>query len=110
MLPYVMEFNRSHAIAAMAEIADAMGVETTGFSDDQKAGAAIDAVAELFASIGIPRTIAELGIREDQLSLVAEQAMGVTRLIKNNPRPLDPEAMAVLVNAAFHGDRGRLRD
>ncbi|GAU86259.1 alcohol dehydrogenase [Bosea sp. BIWAKO-01] len=105
MLPYVMEFNRSHARAAMAEIADAMGVETTGLSEDRKASAAIDAVAALFGSIGIPRTIAELGVGRDQLPLVAEQAMGAARLIKNNPRPLDPESMAALVAAAFHGDR-----
>jgi alcohol dehydrogenase len=110
MLPYVMEFNRPHARAAMAEIADAMGVETTGLSEDQKAIAAIDAVAGLFDSIGIPRTIAELGVTKDQVALVAEQAMGVTRLVKNNPRPLDPESMTTLVTAAFHGDRGRLRD
>ncbi|KFC64994.1 Alcohol dehydrogenase [Bosea sp. LC85] len=105
MLPYVMEFNRSHARAAMAEIADAMGAETTGLSEDQKASAAIDAVAALFGSIGIPRTIAELGVGRDQMPLVAAQAMGATRLIKNNPRPLDPESMAALVAAAFHGDR-----
>jgi alcohol dehydrogenase len=110
MLPYVMEFNRSHATTAMAEIADAMGVETAGLSDDQKASAAIDTIAGLFASIGIPRTIAELGVCEDQLPLVAEQAMSVTRLIKNNPRPLNPESMAALVTAAFHGDRSWLRD
>jgi alcohol dehydrogenase class IV len=110
MLPYVMEFNRPHARAAMAEIADALGVETTGLSEDQKAIAAIDAVAGLFDSIGIPRTIAELGVTKDQVALVAEQAMGVTRLVKNNPRPLDPESMTTLVTAAFHGDRGRLRD
>ncbi|MET0744276.1 MAG: iron-containing alcohol dehydrogenase [Microvirga sp.] len=109
MMPYVMEFNRSHARGAIAEIADAMGIATDGFDEDRKAGAAIDAVAALFASIGIPRTIADLGVSEDQLPLVAEQAMGAARLIKNNPRPLDPDLMAVLVGAAFHGDRERLR-
>ena len=46
---------------------------------------------------------------EDQLRLSAEQAMGAARLIKNNPRPLDPGLMAALVSAAFHGDRERLR-
>lgn len=54
MLPYVMEFNRSHALSAMAEIADAMKIETAGLVEDEKASAAIDAVAGLFKSIGIP--------------------------------------------------------
>ncbi|HYP15249.1 MAG TPA: iron-containing alcohol dehydrogenase [Bryobacteraceae bacterium] len=109
MLPYVMEFNRSHARSAMAEIADAMKVETAGLPEDEKASAAIDAVAGLFKSIGIPRTIADLGVAQDQLALVAEQAMGAARLIKNNPRPIDLPAMAALVSAAFHGDRVQLR-
>lgn len=109
MLPYVMEFNRSHASAPLAEIAEAMGLETGGLSENEKAGAAIDAVADLFASVGIPRTIADLGVTLEQLPFVAEQAMGAARLIKNNPRPLDAASMAALVHAAFHGDRARLR-
>jgi alcohol dehydrogenase len=109
MLPYVMEFNRSHALSAMAEIADAMKIETAGLLEEEKASAAIDAVAGLFKSIGIPHTIADLGVAQDQLTLVAEQAMGAARLIKNNPRPLDLPAMAALVGAAFHGDRVQLR-
>jgi alcohol dehydrogenase len=31
------------------------------------------------------------------------------RLIKNNPRPLDPASMAILVDVAFSGDRKSLR-
>jgi alcohol dehydrogenase class IV len=110
MMPYVMEFNRSHARSGMAAVADAMGLETEGMSEDQKAGAAIEAVARLFESIGIPRTIADLGITQDQLPAIAEQAMGATRLIKNNPRPLDLQSMTSLVAAAFNGDREHLRD
>lgn len=109
MLPYVMEFNRSHASAALSEVADVMGLQVAGLSEHERAGAAIDAVAELFASIGIPRTIADLGTTLDQLAFVAEQAMGAARLIKNNPRPIDADSMATLVQAAFHGDRARLR-
>jgi alcohol dehydrogenase class IV len=110
MMPYVMEFNRSHARSGMAAVADAMGLETEGMSEDQKAGAAIEAVARLFESIGIPRTIADLGITQDQLPAIAEQAMGATRLIKNNPRPLDLQSMTSLVTNAFNGDREHLRD
>jgi alcohol dehydrogenase len=110
LMPYVMEFNRSHALGDMARVADAMGLATAGLSEGEKADAAIEAVVALFASIGIPRTIADLGVRQDQLPTVAEQAMGATRLVKNNPRPLDGDSMALLVAAAFGGDRRRLRN
>lgn len=107
MLPYVMEFNKGHAQAEMAEIADAMGV---GGGRDQagKADAAIEAVTDLFAAISIPASLRELGIAQDQIAWIAEAAMGATRLVKNNPRPLDQAGMAALVAAAFAGDRTAL--
>ena len=108
MLPYVMAFNRAHAGGPLAEVAEAMGLNTQGLSVDERAGAAIDAVTKLFASVGIPDTIAGLGVLADQLPFVAEQAMGATRLIKNNPRPLDAKSMSILVQAAFYGDRTQL--
>lgn len=109
MMPYVMEFNRAYCEPELAEIGRAMGLEPNGLSVSGQAGAAIDAVENLYASIGIPKTIADLGIVRSQLALVAEQAMGSARLIKNNPRPIETGAMAELVEAAFVGDRVRLR-
>lgn len=109
MMPHVMEFNRGHCGPELAEIGRAMGLDSSGRTVPEQAGATIDAVERLFASIGIPRTIADLGIVQSQLALVAEQAMGSARLIKNNPRPIELASMATLVEAAFAGDRSRLR-
>ena len=109
MMPYVMEFNRRHCEPELAEIGQAMGLATTGTIAD-RAGAAIDAVETLFASVGIPKTIADLGIVRSQLGTVAEQAMGSARLIKNNPRPIELASMATLVEAAFAGSRAALRE
>ena len=108
MMPYVMEFNRGHCEPELAEIGQAMGLATSG-SVAQQAGATIDAVERLFASVGIPKTIADLGIVQSQLAQVAEQAMASGRLIKNNPRPIELDTMQVLVQAAFSGDRASLR-
>ena len=109
MMPYVMEFNRSHCAPEMAEIGRAMGLEGAGKTISEQADATINAVEQLFASIGIPRTIADLGITAAQLPEVAAQAMGSARLIKNNPRPIELDTMTTLVEAAFAGDRSRLR-
>jgi alcohol dehydrogenase len=107
MMPYVMAYNLSHAEAPIAEIAALMGVKPTG-DRRQDALAAVDAVASLFAAIGIPRTIRDLGLAEDQLDWTSQAALGAQRLVKNNPRPLDAGSMAMLVSAAFSGDRDRL--
>jgi alcohol dehydrogenase len=109
MMPYVMEFNRDHCETEIGEIGSAMGLDLKGLSGFDRASKTIDAVDALFASVGIPKTIADLGVAASQLPLVAEQAMGSARLVKNNPRPLDLETMTLLVDAAFTGDRSRLR-
>lgn len=109
MMPYVMEFNRRHCEPELAEIGRAMGLDLGARTVGEAAGATIDAVESLFASIGIPKTIADLGVVKAQLPTVAEQAMGSARLIKNNPRPIELATMATLVEAAFSGDRASLR-
>lgn len=103
MLPYVMSYNRSAAAPALAEVGAALGLPATG-SVDAQAEAAIREVARLFAAIGIAPTLAALGLAADQLAWTAEQAIGIQRLIKNNPRPIDAAGMRRLVQAAYDGD------
>ena len=61
-----------------------------------------------FARIGIPSTLHDLGLEESRLAWVAEQSIGIARLIQNNPRPLNLDEMRNLVAAAYHGDRSSL--
>ncbi len=109
MMPYVMEFNRAHCEPELVEIGQAMGLDLMGMTTFERASVTIDAVDALFASVGIPKTVADLGVVSSQLPLVCEQAMGSARLIKNNPRPIELDTMAILVEAAFSGDRASLR-
>jgi alcohol dehydrogenase class IV len=102
LMPYVMAFNRPACPAAMAEVARAMGAADQG--EEQLSHAAVSAVAELFKAIGIPTTLAALGLSADKIDWVAEQSLASQRLIKNNPRPLDVAALKMIVTTAFHGD------
>jgi alcohol dehydrogenase class IV len=68
------------------------------------ADAAILEIRRLFAAIGITPTLAALGLAADKLDWTAEQAVGIERLIKNNPRPFDLAAMRRLIQAAYDGD------
>jgi alcohol dehydrogenase len=109
MMPYVMQFNRDHCVTEMVEIGSALGLPKMPGTVESAVDATIDAVADLFAAIGIPTSLQDIGITGSQLPTIAEQAMGSVRLIKNNPRPLDIQAMMLLVEAAFTGDRVALR-
>jgi alcohol dehydrogenase len=107
LLPYVMEFNRPVREAELAQIARAMGVDA-GADDAALAVAAVRAVTDLLASVGIPRTLRELGLPDDRLDWIAEQSLSAARLVQNNPRPLDLEAVRRIVVAAHSGDPSEL--
>ena len=108
LMPYAMAFNINHASASMAEVAVAMGVAVAGDAAQANAERAIVAVETLFAAIDIPTNLRALGLRQDQIDWTAEQSLGAARLVKNNPRPLDLNAMQAIVRAAYAGDRSGL--
>ena len=109
LLPYVMEFNRPVRVHELAAVAVAMGASPDATPEDL-ADDAIDRVATLLGSVGIPATLAEIGLPEDRLRWTAQQALGAERLVANNPRQLDVDALEHIVRAAHTGDRAALRD
>lgn len=96
LMPYVMAWNAPAIAPELAEIARAMGLS--------QAEQVIPAIAALFQRIGIPATLRDLGLAEDRLDWVAEQSLGIARLMQNNPRPLTPADMRALLRAAHAGD------
>ncbi|RUY91422.1 iron-containing alcohol dehydrogenase [Mesorhizobium sp. M7A.F.Ca.CA.001.10.2.1] len=104
MMPYVMTYNSRVAAHEMAEIGAALGLETKARTAAEMAAATIEEIRRLFAAIGITPTLADLGLPADKLDWTAEQALGIDRLIKNNPRAFDLGTMRRLVQAAHDGD------
>ena len=92
LLPYVMEFNRPVREAELAELSRLMG------------GDAVTCVHELGLRIGLPASLARIGVTEADLRPMAEASIGIKRLIDNNPRPLDVDALEAILTAAWHGE------
>ena len=109
LLPYVMEFNRPASVRSFAQIARAVGLSDANSTDESLSHRLVDEVARLLESIGIPRTLADLGLPPDKQDWTAESALAITRLVKNNPRPLDLQALRQITRAAFSGDRSSLQ-
>jgi len=105
LMPYVMEFNRPNCVTAFAQIGRAIGLIG---SDEELSRKLIDEVAKLLKDIGIPVTLKELGLPEDKQDWTAESAIGAARLVNNNPRKLDVDALKAITRAAFSGDRATL--
>jgi alcohol dehydrogenase class IV len=109
LLPYVMEFNRPACMRSFAQIARTVGLTDATNTDDALSRRLIDEVARLLASVGIPRTLRELGLPAEKQEWTAENALSIARLIKNNPRALDLQALRQITQAAFTGDRALLQ-
>jgi alcohol dehydrogenase len=108
LLAYAMHFNQPARIAELAAIGRAMGARGREDSDEQAAWAAVAAVAELASAVGIPESIAQLGVAQDELGGLARQALGVGRLIDNNPRELAEQDLVEILRSAWRGDLARL--
>jgi alcohol dehydrogenase len=97
LLPYVMEYNRPARPRELAELAEVMGCED-----------AVEHVHALGRAIGLPASLAEIGLEREDLRRLAEQSVGIRRLIDNNPRPLDVDSLEAILAAAWYGEPSRL--
>jgi len=89
MLPAVMRFNLPAAAGPYAELLACTFPDVDGGSDVQsQAEAFIAALESLIDRVKLPRRLRDVGIGEDQIELLATDAMKQTRLLVNNPRPL----------------------
>ncbi|EBA03017.1 hypothetical protein RB2150_16734 [Rhodobacterales bacterium HTCC2150] len=95
VLPHVLRFNCETAPDVYAELAaqvlpDAKGA--TGF---------VDHLAALSAQCGLQQGLREIGIKQDDLPMMARDAMNQTRLLVNNPRPLNETDALAIYKEAF---------
>jgi alcohol dehydrogenase class IV len=101
LLPYVMKFNAAIETEKMGNIADAFGVAAEGLSAKERAQAAGDAVLQLLEDIGLPTHLSQIGIKEEDIPSIAEKALDIARLVRNNPRVPTQKGFEELLQSAF---------
>ncbi|WP_207514168.1 iron-containing alcohol dehydrogenase [Longitalea luteola] len=100
LLPYVMEFNYVAAPKRYADVAIALGCERQ--ADDVKTALkGIEKIRELIRDCGIPARLRDVGIPKEAIPQIAADAMKITRLLKNNPRPVTEADAIEIFNAAY---------
>lgn len=75
LTPPGMRFNIESNIEGQARFAKAMGVKKDGMDDRQSATSAADAIEILFKELGLPTRLSEVGVSEDDIGQIAEDAM-----------------------------------
>ncbi|GMQ49097.1 L-threonine dehydrogenase [Vibrio sp. 10N] len=100
LLPHVQQYNAQVAPARLADVARAMGVDTTGMSDEQAANAGLDAIRQLSKDVSIPAGLEELGVKRDDFDVLAENALkdacGFT-----NPKQATHDEIVGILSAAL---------
>ncbi|MEW5803422.1 MAG: iron-containing alcohol dehydrogenase [bacterium] len=74
LLPHIERFNLIAKMDRFVDIAVAMGEKVAGMSQRAAAERALDAMKTLAADIGIPARLRELGVKEEDLTLMAQNA------------------------------------
>jgi maleylacetate reductase len=92
MLPHVLRFNYAVNPDRQALVSEALG---------DRAAPAADLVAGLIADLGLPSRLRDVGVKEEQLDLIAELSMH-DRWIHTNPRKIDgPPVVREILDAAW---------
>jgi alcohol dehydrogenase len=74
LLPHVQRFNMIAKMDRFMDMAVAMGEKLEGLSHRAAAEKALDAIRTLSADVGIPTGLAQLGVKEGDLRVMAENA------------------------------------
>ena len=96
MLPAVLAWNESVLGSRQDDIATALGMPDA---------TAAEAVATLIAELGLPKTLADVGVKEEQLDEIATRAIRHP-VVRRNPRPLEKaEQVMEILELAWKGIR-----
>jgi len=107
LLPYALTAVRDIITERLAVLANCVGLVGEGSPTDA-ALAFLDWLTTLLAEIGIPASLADIGVERADIPRLAEKTMTVTRLLQNHPGPTDVDTLTAILDAAWLGDRDRV--
>ena len=101
LLPHTMRYNLDACADRQRLIAEAIGVASSGMSDEEAGLAAADAVDGLCRELELPRTLREVGVPEDGLEYIATATLH-DRSLSTNPKPVrDAGPIMEVLRAAY---------
>lgn len=97
VLPHVLGFNAPAAPDAGSRVREALA--GAGFTGPD----AVEALLALYAAIGAPTSLGDLGLRADQVDEAA--GLALEKIPPSNPRPVTRADLAALIGRAQAGER-----
>jgi alcohol dehydrogenase len=101
LLPYCIEYNLDVVADKYRLAAQAMGVDIKGLSDEAAAHKAAETIWTLTKRVKMPQKLREVGVKEDGLKQVAEDAISDGSIVYNGKPIFDPEETLKILKQAF---------
>lgn len=100
LLPHVQRYNAQVCPERLSDVANALGVNTSGMSAQEGAAAAIAAIEQLAKTVGIPAGLEELGVKSADFATLTDNALkdvcGFT-----NPKQATHQEISEIFSAAM---------
>ncbi len=100
LLPHVIRFNAEADPQPYAVIAEALGVTRPGMPAVEAAQALAERIDRLAAEVGVPRGLAQLGVSDADVPILAKNALH-DACMTTNPRTVDEQQVQALFRAAM---------
>jgi alcohol dehydrogenase class IV len=105
LLPYVMRFNLPYCTSEFAEIGRVLGVASPAQPEMEQARAGIARIEELLAAVGAPLDLKAIDVKPEHFGAVAGSSLKASRLVLNNPAPMNEENVTALLKRGYDNDR-----
>ena len=100
LLPYVEKFNSVNTGDKLRKVAEILGENVDGLSVEEANAKAIEAIMKLSERVGIPKGLKELGVKEEDFKIMAENALKDV-CAGTNPRSVTLEDTIAIYKEAF---------
>ena len=101
MLRHVLQHNANAARDHYAELAQILVPDCAGQGSQSQCAVLIDALDQMVTESGLKPRLRDHGIEHSDIPILAREAMKQTRLLVNNPCPIDEADAARLYEAAW---------
>jgi alcohol dehydrogenase len=100
LLPHVIRFNAVEVPDRFIPLAQAAGLAVGGAGGEEAGNMLADKVQAMAAELGVPRGLAQLGVREADIATLARSALA-DACLATNPRPAVHDDLVALFRAAL---------
>lgn len=100
LLPHVLKYNGKVCPDRFRKMAEAFGLNVAGLTDEEAVDKVVEAVDNLAREVGIPKTLREVNVKEEDINWLATQAFNDV-CTPGNPRTTSIEDIEKIYKGAY---------